>query len=171
VFPQTERLILRPMAQADLGSVNAVLQDPLAMTAYEGAFTDAEVQAWLDKQLANYERDGHGLWAVVLRANGQMIGQCGLTWQNIDAHQRLEVGYLFRRDHWHSGYATEAASACRDWAFAQLDAREVWAQVRDINIASMNVAIRLGMVIRTRFLKHYRGVNMPHYGFTVNRPA
>jgi len=46
---------------------------------------------------------------------------------------------------------------------------EVFAIVRDTNIASMNVAIRTGMTIRTRFIKHYRGVDMPHYAFSVRR--
>lgn len=46
---------------------------------------------------------------------------------------------------------------------------EVFCQVRDNNIASMNVAIRIGMTIRSRFTKHYRGVDMPHYAFSVQR--
>ena len=57
---------------------------------------------------------------------------------------RLEVGYLFNRAFWRHGYATEAAAAIRDRAFTDLAASEIWAQVRDTNLASMNVAIRLG---------------------------
>jgi RimJ/RimL family protein N-acetyltransferase len=45
----------------------------------------------------------------------------------------------------------------------------VWAQIRDTNLASMNVAIRLGMTVRGRFVKHYRGVEMPHLAFAVDR--
>ena len=82
----------------------------------------------------------------------------------------IEVGYLFDRAHWHRGYATEAATGCRDHAFAALGADRVWAQVRDTNIASMNVAIRLGMTVRGRFIKHYRGVDMPHLAFAIDRP-
>jgi len=82
---------------------------------------------------------------------------------------RLEVGYLFNRAFWRHGYATEAAAAIRDRAFTDLAASEVWAQVRDTNLASMNVAIRLGMVVRCRFTKHYRGIDMPHLGFAVTR--
>ncbi|MDD3903752.1 MAG: GNAT family N-acetyltransferase, partial [Sphaerochaeta sp.] len=76
-------------------------------------------------------------------------------------------GYLFRRDHWGKGYATEAAVACKEYAFTSLNAREVYSIIRDSNIASMNVAIRNGMLIRERFIKHYRNVDMPHFLFSV----
>jgi len=141
------------------------------MTAYEGPFSDQEVGAWLDRQLDNYRRDGHGLWAVVLAGTGEMIGQCGITRQRVEDEPVLEVGYLFNRQHWHQGYATEAARACRDWAFSALGAPRVYAIVRDTNLASMNVAIRLGMTVRTSFVKHFRGVDMPHFAFAVDRPG
>jgi RimJ/RimL family protein N-acetyltransferase len=83
--------------------------------------------------------------------------------------RHLEVGYHLKRAFWHQGYASEAGAACRDWAFDHLGADEVFAHVRDINIASMNVAIRLGMEVRARFTTHYRGVDMPHYAFSARR--
>lgn len=176
---ETERLRLREMAEADLPALRAILQDPVAMAAYEGAFDEAMVRDWLDRQLERYRHDGFGLWAVELRAPGSsagsagggapVIGQCGITRQRIDGDEVLEVGYLFAREFWHCGYATEAASACRDHAFAELGAERVYAQVRDTNLASMNVAIRLGMTVRSRFVKHYRGVEMPHLAFAVDR--
>jgi RimJ/RimL family protein N-acetyltransferase len=93
------------------------------------------------------------------------------TWQDIDGKRVLEVGYLFNRSFWRHGYATEAARACRDWAFAELASKDVFSQVRDTNIASMNVAIRMGLTIQSRFLKHFRGVDMPHFAFAIDRPA
>ena len=49
------------------------------MYAYEGAFSDSEAQVWLDRQLERYRQLGFGLWAVILKQTGEMIGQCGLT--------------------------------------------------------------------------------------------
>lgn len=167
--PDTRRLALREMSAADLPALSAILQDPETMTAYEGAFTDAEVAVWLDRQLARYRDDGFGLWSVVLKESGEMIGQCGLTRQAIDGSDVVEVGYLFNRAHWHRGYASEAAAACVAAGFEALDLDEVYAQVRDTNIASMNVAIRLGMTVRSRFTKRYRGVDMPHLAFAITR--
>lgn len=179
---ETERLRLREMAEADLPALRAILQDPVAMAAYEGAFDEAMVRDWLDRQIERYRVDGFGLWAVELRSpladgpdgigrEAPVIGQCGITRQRIDGDDVLEVGYLFAREFWHRGYATEAAAACRDHAFAELGAQRVYAQVRDTNLASMNVAIRLGMTVRSRFVKPYRGVDMPHLAFAVDRTA
>ena len=164
---ETKRLTLREMTRADMPSLASMLQDPVAMVAYEGPFSDDEVRAWLDGQLLRYARDGFGLWAVDRRDTGQMVGQCGISWQDIDGVRRPEIGYHVMRRFWHHGIATEAAKACRDYAFTQLGMDEVYSQVRDINVASMNVAIRMGMTIRSRFMKTYRGVEMPHYAFSI----
>ena len=140
------------------------------MWAYEGAFDDAGARAWLDGQFHRYtHEDGHGLWAVVLKETGEMIGQCGLTWQDCDGIRVLEVGYLLNRAHWHRGYATEAARACRDYAFEACAAPEVFSIIRDTNLPSMAVALRNGMHARTVFVKHYRGVDMPHIAFSLTR--
>ena len=160
---RTPRLELREMTDDDLQALRAILQDDRTMTAYEGAFDDEMVQAWLRRMRDRYRDDGFGLWAVVLRESGEMIGQCGLTRQHI-----LDAD-LFNRAHWHRGYAVEAATGCRDHAFTALDVDRLWAQVRDTNIASMNVAIRLDMTVRGRFIKHYRGVDMPHLAFAIDR--
>ncbi|GGO60163.1 acetyltransferase [Microbacterium nanhaiense] len=165
---ETRRLWLRELHAGDLPALKRILQDDVTMAAYEGAFDDAAVDGWLARQLDRYRDDGFGLWAVELRDSGEVIGQAGLTWQNILGDRVLEVGYLFNRAFWHRGYATESASACVAHAFSQLAAPRVWAQVRDTNIASMNVAIRLGMTVRGRFVTSYRGIDMPHLAFAID---
>lgn len=164
---ETERLYLRELQLSDLDSLSKILQDDQTMYAYEGAFSDQEVQGWLDKQIGNYRRDGFGLWAVVLKQTNQMIGQCGLTWQDFAGRQVLEIGYLFQRAFWHHGYASEAAIACRKYAFEQLKAEEVFSIIRDTNLASQKVAERNGMTRCGEFVKHYRGVQMPHYVYSI----
>ena len=174
---ETDRLWLREMGKPDYPSLCGILQDEEAMYAYEGAFSDAEAQDWLDKQMRNYKELGFGLWAVMLKgaaalsegADG-MIGQCGLTMQDYRGRQVLEVGYLFQKAFWGSGFATEAAAACRDFAFEKLDAAEVFSIIRDTNTASQSVARRIGMTVADKFIKHYRGVDMPHFLFSAKRP-
>ena len=163
----TERLMLRRLTQEDYGALAQILQDETTMFAYEHAFSDAETQTWLDRQIERYHESGFGIWAAVLRANGEMIGQCGLSWQQFEDRQVLEIGYLFQRKHWKQGYAIEAARACKAYAFDTLHANEVYSIVRDNNVASMNVAIRNGMTIRCRFIKHYYGIDMPHFAFSI----
>ena len=146
---ESERLYLRELCPDDFQSLCRILQDDVAMRAYEGAFSDDEVQAWLDRQIDRYNMYGFGLWAVVLKSTGLMIGQCGLTMQPWKGREVLEIGYLFERAYWHNGYATEAASACREYAFNVLDVSEVCSIIRDTNIASQNVAIHNGWQSRT----------------------
>jgi len=167
---ETNRLRLREMKQSDYYALCKILQDAEVMYAYEGAFSDAEVQEWLDKQIRNYEELGFGLWAVTLKGTDEMIGQCGLTMQNYNDIQVLEVGYLFQKSFWGKGYATEAASACRDYAFGKLNAAEVFSIIRDTNTASQNVAKRNGMALVDKFIKNCRNVDMPHLLFSVKRP-
>ena len=162
---ETERLALREMTQDDYPALCAILQDPEVMTAYEHAFSDEEVQRWLDQQIHRYRQDGFGLWAVLLKSTGDMIGQCGITMQDWDGQWVLDVGYLFRKDCWHKGYATEAAVACKQYAFQTLKADRIYSIIRDTNLPSQKVAMRNGMSICGQFVKHYYGVDMPHLVF------
>ena len=166
---ETERLTLREMTQEDLDSLREILQDEETMVAYEGAFSDKETTKWLDWQRTLYREKGYGLWAVILKENGAMIGQCGLTMQTWKDQRVLEIGYLFNRSYWHQGYATEAAKACKEYAFKILKAPEVCSIIRDTNIASQNVAIRNGMKKKGTRTKHSRGVDMPHFRFVASR--
>ena len=166
---ETERLLLREMTQDDLPALQGILQDEETMYAYNSAFDEAETQAWLDRQLSRYAQFGFGLWAVVLKESGGMIGQCGLTMQPWRGDEVLEVGYLFNRAFWHHGYATEAARGCMEYAFDRLGAREVCSIIRETNLPSRRVAERNGMTVRDSWVKHYRGIDMPHVRYCAAR--
>ena len=166
---ETKRLLLREMVPSDFPLLCKHLQDAAVMYAYEHAFSDAEVREGLEKQLQRYAQYGFGVWAVLLKETGELIGQCGLSMQPCEERELLEIGYIFQKKHWHKGYATEAAIACREYAFDKLNANEVFSLIRDTNIASQNVARRNGMKKEGEFVKHYRGVDMPHFIFSVKR--
>ena len=123
IILQTERLYLRKLTPSDFPALCRIMQDEKTMYAYEGAFSDKEVQDWLENQLLRYKKHGFGLWAVVLKETDRMIGQCGLTMQKWKESELLEIGYLFEREYWHKGYATEAALACKKYAFENLKCR------------------------------------------------
>lgn len=165
--PQTERLYMRELERSDYDALCRILKDDGAMYAYEGAFSDEMVEEWLEKQLERYRKWGFGLWAVILKETGELIGQCGLTLQPWKGEEVLEIGYLFNKYYWHNGYATEAAQACKEYAFGVLRADEVCSIVRDTNIPSQNVAKRNGMRFNDADIKHYRGKDMPHYRYAV----
>lgn len=166
---ETERLYLRRMTREDYPDLCRMLQNEEVMYAYEHAFSHREAREWLERQLARYEQYGFGLWAVVRRETEELIGQCGLTMQPTEEGEVLEVGYLFCKEFWHRGYAAEAARACRDYAFDQLGAREVFSIIRENNLPSRRVAERNGMQVRGRLIKHYYGMDMPHLVYSVRR--
>lgn len=139
-IPKTQRLYMRETKQDDFDALSRILQDEETMYAYNGAFGDEETQEWLDRQISRYRRYGFGLWALVLKENGEMIGQCGVTMQPWKDKEVIEVGYLLRRDCWHKGFATEAARACKEYSFDILNADEVCSIIRDTNTASQRVA-------------------------------
>ncbi len=167
---ETERLRLRRLTEEDFANLCLILQDGEAMYAYEGAFTDSEVREWLDRMLSRYSEYGFALWAVELKATGEFVGQCGITMQPIgDGRMVHEVGYLFRRACWHRGYATEAARACMAYAFDVLGVDAVYTIIRDINLPSQRVAERNGMRRAGTVVRHYKGVDMPHYIYVAER--
>lgn len=161
IITETERLIIREMVSSDLSVLCRILCDEEVMrTAYESAFSAEEAQNWMNRHFRRYTEYGFGLWAVVLKETNEMIGQCGLTFQSWRERELLEIGYLFQKAYWHKGYATEAAAACKEYAFSVLDADSVCSIVRDKHIASQNVAVRNGMKVVDKCTKNFRNIDM-----------
>ena len=139
------------------------------MYAYEHAFSDAEVQEWLDRQFERYRKCNFGLWSVILKETDEMIGQCGVSMQEWKEKEVLEVGYLLKRKFWHQGYAREAAAGCRDYAFQVLGAHRVHSVIKTDNAASIRVAESLGMHREKEFVARYYNGDMPHYLYMVSK--
>ena len=165
---ETERLLLRELNEDDFPSLCDIIQDDDTMYAYEGALSDAEAKEWLVRQIGRYKKYGFGPLAVILKDTGKLIGQIGLSMQKWKDREMLEIGYLLNKDYWHNGFATEAALLCKNYAFNVLKANEVCSIIRDSNVASQNVAKRVGMAKVDEWVKHYRGVNMPHFLYLVH---
>lgn len=142
---ETPRLLLRRMSADDLDALCAVLGDAEAMQYYPHPFSRQEVEQFIQKQILRYKNDGFGLWAVILKGTGELIGDCGLAMQEVEGQRQLEVGYHLRRDHWHRGYATEAARACVEYGFKELRVREIICMIRPENLPSRRVAERVAL--------------------------
>lgn len=166
---ETPRLVLRRLTDNDYPALCKILQDEQVMYAWEHAFSDEEVRQWLQNQQARYREYGVGLWAAVLRRSGEVIGQCGITYQDYRGTRVPEVGYLFQKAYWHCGYAAEAAAACKEYAFSEMQVPGLYAMIRPENLPSQRVAQRLGMQKIDCIVKHYNGKDMPHNVFFVSR--
>ena len=170
IITETERLIIREMVQPDLGALCKILCDEEVMrVAYESAFSVEEAQNWMNRHFKRYEEYGFGLWAVVLKETNEMIGQCGLTMQSWRERELLEIGYLFQKEYWHKGYATEATIACKEYAFSVLNVSSVYSIIKGTHIASQNVAVRNGMKIVDKFTRNFRYVDMDFFLYCAEK--
>lgn len=163
---ETDRLFLREFLDSDYNDLCEILQDKDVMYAYEHPFSDDEVKNWYNRLIVgHYKKYGFGLWAVIHKETNEFLGQCGLTIQDLNGNEYLEIGYLFKKKHWHKGYAVEAALGCKKYAFEELKAEKLYSIIRENNIASLNVAEKIGMVKTDEFIKHYYNMDMLHYIF------
>jgi [ribosomal protein S5]-alanine N-acetyltransferase len=144
---ETSRLLLREFRRNDADALALVISDPEAMRFYPAPFNRVGVEQWIERNLRRYADYGHGLWGMVLKSTGELIGDCGLTFQNVDGTNELEIGYHVRRDLWKQGLATEAARACRDHGFGRLSAERIISLIRPENLPSRRVAEKNGMKI------------------------
>ncbi len=142
---ETERLILREMNEGDFDMLFKVLGDRGNMRFYPYIFDEERVRAWIAGNLERYRIFGFGLWAVCLKDSGEMIGDCGITMQNINGFIRPEIGYHIRADKQRMGYAKEAAAAVRDWGFANTPFKVLHSYTTSDNIPSIRTAESMGM--------------------------
>lgn len=150
--PPTERIRFCPLTLDYLDPMCELLGDPEVMRHYPHPMDRAEAQAWIERGLARYERDGCSFYALELLATGEFVGQCGVLIQDVEGVKETEVGYLLLLKHWHKGYATEAARACVAFAHNERRAPRVISLINPANTPSQNVARRLGASIEKRVL-------------------
>jgi ribosomal-protein-alanine N-acetyltransferase len=158
---------MREFRPDDADAIARVLSDPETMRFYPVPYDRAGVEEWIGRNLHRYARDGHGLWAVILKANGDLIGDCGLIVQNVDGVDEVEIGYHVRRDLWRQGIATEAARACRDYGFTRLPVERLISLIRPENLPSRRVAEKNGMTVWKETMR----VGLPHLVYAVAREA
>lgn len=152
----TSRLRFREMTHEDLDEMAALLGDPEIMTYYPAPKTRDEALGWINWNIDNYSTYGHGLW-IIETHDGEFVGDCGLTVQRPEGEPEIEVGYHVRTDFQRRGLATEAASACRDFARAS-GAQHLIAIIHPDNLGSQGVARKIGLVEERRVTTHARPV-------------
>ena len=133
------------MVMADLDAMTAVLSAPDPVPVDRPARTRDDAIRWIEWQQRNYVDHGFGLW-VVETHEGALVGDCGLTMQDVEGTWHVEVGYHVLPSMRRQGYASEAAVAVRDCA-AEHGVEHLVALVRPENTPSQGVARRLGMEV------------------------
>ena len=176
---ETPRTYLRPYRLDDLEDLHKIL-DEKTMYAWGHAFSKQECKEWIEKQLRAYEKYGFGLWAVVDKTSGKIIGNAGLNYENItlvsdetkvdevdssgeSQCEILELGYIINHRFWGQGLGLEVAGVCAEYAFSKLGAKELYCLIKEDNAPSLKLAKKLGMRVVGKNVKHYKGQELAHF--------
>lgn len=162
---ETERLYLRELTMEDKEQLAKVLSDIESMRFYPHPFSEEEVENWINWNIDNYKKYKHGLWAVILKDGDIFLGDCGITIQNIDGEIVPEMGFHIIKDYCGKGYATEAALACKKYAFEVLNYEKLFSYTILENIPSQKVAKKVGM----KLYKYFEKNNLKQIAQVVNK--
>jgi RimJ/RimL family protein N-acetyltransferase len=151
---ETERLLLREFQLGDTEALQRAFGDPIAMEYYPAPFSRSQVEDWIRRNQARYSDCGFGLWAMLLKCSGELIGDCGFFVRDVEGEFDFELAWHVRRDVWGQGFATEAARGCIDSAFSTFGAERMIALIRPENLSSCRVAEKNGMRREKMILWH-----------------
>jgi RimJ/RimL family protein N-acetyltransferase len=169
---ETERLLLRIPEERDIDGYLEIFRDPEVvrfLSPWMGSRDDAV--AAIERMQRHWERHGVGLFSVVRKEDERLLGRVGfLLWdpvrwvnalrEELDGALELEVGWTLGSEHWNHGYATEAALACRDWAFGELGHTRLISLIARDNPGSIRVAEKIGE-------SYERDVERPDIDFAI----
>lgn len=156
---ETERLIMRPFCEDDLGLAIALRTNPDVMK-YISEVSTPECLASRISILCRRSEDGSmGMWSVALKAGGDAIGTSILLplpeeepdtrWDFHENGKRVnedvEVGYMLKPAAWGQGYATEITRRLLRYAFEDTPLTKVVAVTDPANAASQNVLRKSGL--------------------------
>jgi ribosomal-protein-alanine N-acetyltransferase len=165
---ETRRLRLRPFALSDAEDHGRMYANPeVTQFLAGGPFASDEARhrssAAVHLFVSHWRQHGFGVWAVLDKTSGALIGQCGLKY--LPASPEVEILYAFDTPYWGQGLATEAASAALHHGFEAVGLERILAVARPDHGASRRVMEKLGMV----FTRADELFGMPVVVYTISR--
>ena len=139
---ETARLILRLPTLQDLDGWAEMMIDEQTAKFIGGVMPRAVCWRQLMTMIGSWHAMGFGMFSVIEKSSGRWIGRLG-PWQP-EGWPGTEIGWAIMRDCWGKGYAPEGAIAATDWAFDNLGWTDVIHSIAPANIASQQVARKLG---------------------------
>jgi [ribosomal protein S5]-alanine N-acetyltransferase len=146
---QTSRLNFRSVLDSDYGSWLKFFQDPNTSLHWVEEKESAEdaCKNWYQKQFWRYAHNMGGMNALIEKTSGLLVGHCGILVQTVDGTTELEIGYSLLPEFWGKGYALEAATKCKDYAFENDLTESLISIISLTNTPSQKVALNNGMTI------------------------
>jgi RimJ/RimL family protein N-acetyltransferase len=154
---ETDRLSLRPFVDGDFEAMLAMRSDAeVARYLYGDPLSADETRNLLATKIATPSWTREGDWltvAAVERASGATVGDVSLRWVS-ERDRTAEIGFIVHPRHHGKGFATEAARALVDWAFAPAGFHRVIGRAEARNAASARVLEKLGMRLEAHFVEN-----------------
>jgi [ribosomal protein S5]-alanine N-acetyltransferase len=145
VLMETTRLLLRTWTLDDTADALAFWGDMEVMRFIDSGRTLGDLDAVsqsLSRAIAAQQTHGFCVWPVIEKASGRLMGCCGF--HAVEDGGELELAFHFARDYWDKGYATEAATACVEYAFGKHGVNRIVASTHPENVASVRVLEKVG---------------------------
>jgi [ribosomal protein S5]-alanine N-acetyltransferase len=140
---RTDRLLLRPFAESDEEAIWALQSDANVARYWDSPpWRERERAGRFLAMCKQMEAEGTGA-RLAVEHEGRFVGWCCLVGINPD-YRSARLGYCFQEITWGRGFATEAAGALLQWAFATLDLNRVQSETDTRNGASARVLEKLG---------------------------
>jgi ribosomal-protein-alanine N-acetyltransferase len=152
---RTKRLVLRPAALSDLADFHALLLDSGASKfGHKPPASLEESEERLKRSLARQSAGELHNWGIADQTGGPMLGYVCLV--RIDhSHQRSEVGYQLRSDHWGKGFMTEALGCIVEHGFKSLGFHRLEGHTHPENHPSIRVLERCGFAFEGVLRENY----------------
>ncbi len=144
----TQRLAFRMWQDRHRAPFAAMNADADVMRYFPALMTAEQTNAGVDACCLQFLERGWGNWAVELFDSGEFIGFIGLSIprRQLPFSPCVEIGWRLKKTAWGHGYATEGASACLQLGFEQLHLNEIVSFTALVNLRSIAVMERIGMI-------------------------
>lgn len=163
----TERLYMRKLKDEDLNNYYEIMKkDEVGKwLGTSRGKTYEETKLLIDKFSKQWEEKGYGVWAVIDKKSGELLGHCGLNF--LEETSEVEILYAFDPKFWNHGYATESARVALEYAFEKAKLDRIIALAKPLNIKSSNVIEKIGL--KFVGIKEYFGLQLKYYEIFNNK--
>lgn len=145
---ETDRLRVRESTLDDVDEFYQIYQEPSITFYMEDLYQEREkerayMKAYIDQVYGFY---GYGLWTVILKKNGQVIGRAGLSIR--EGYEMPEIGFVIGTQYQRQGYGFEVCSAILRYAGEKLGFDRIQALVKEKNQASRRLLDKMGFIFQ-----------------------
>lgn len=141
---ETDRCLIRETTVEDVDAFYELYKDKEITEYMEPLFEDRDEEIEYTKSYIKnvYEFYGFGMWTVVEKASGKIIGRAGVSYR--EGYELPELGFMIGKAYWRQGFAYEVCSAISNYMYENYDMEEIQIFIEPKNTPSIFLAKKLG---------------------------